>query len=229
MKEGCDPEKPEYESFAEVQTLNSMVPLWQRAKKDVSDEEYDSFYREKFFDYTKPLTRLHTSVEGAVSYKALLFVPGKAPYDYYTRDYKAGLQLYSSGVMIMDCCEDLLPEHFRFVRGVVDSQDLSLNISREMLQHNRQLTIIARQLEKKVKAELKKLMEEDADKYAEFFASFGRQLKYSCRRVRRTQGCRRRPAAVLEQQGEEADLPEGLHRSHGRGSGEDLLCHRRES
>ena len=178
MKPDCDPEKPEYESFTEIQTLNSMVPLWQRAKKDVSDEEYDSFYREKFFDYTKPLARLHTSVEGAVSYKALLFVPGKAPYDYYTRDYKGGLQLYSSGVMIMDCCEDLLPEHFRFVRGVVDSQDLSLNISREMLQHNRQLTIIARNLEKKIKAELKKLMNDDREKYLEFYNAFGRQLKY---------------------------------------------------
>ena len=180
MKPDCDPEKPEYESVSEIQTLNSMVPLWQRAKKDVSEEEYESFYREKFFDYTKPLRTIHVSIEGAVSYKALLFVPAKAPYDYYTKDYKGGLQLYSSGVMIMDCCEDLLPEHFRFVRGVVDSQDLSLNISREMLQHNRQLTIIARQIEKKIKAELKKMMEDDAENYEKFFAAFGRQLKYSC-------------------------------------------------
>ena len=170
----------EFEYYTAWETMNSMVPLWQRSKKDVTEEEYESFYREKFFDYQKPLKTLHISAEGNVSFKALLYVPAKAPYDFYSKDYKGGLQLYSAGVMIMDHCEELLPDHFRFVRGVVDSQDLSLNISREMLQHNRQLTIIARQLEKKVKAELKKLMEEDADKYAEFFASFGRQLKYSC-------------------------------------------------
>ena len=170
----------EFEYYTDWETMNSMVPLWQRNKKDVTEEEYESFYREKFFDYQKPLKTLHISAEGTVSFKALLYVPAKAPFDFYSKDYKGGLQLYSAGVMIMDHCEELLPDHFRFVRGVVDSQDLSLNISREMLQHNRQLTIIARQLEKKVKAELKKLMEEDADKYAEFFAAFGRQLKYSC-------------------------------------------------
>ena len=170
----------EFEYYTAWETMNSMVPLWQRNKKDVTEEEYEGFYREKFFDYQKPLKTLHISAEGSVSFKALLYVPAKAPYDFYSKDYKGGLQLYSAGVMIMDHCEELLPDHFRFVRGVVDSQDLSLNISREMLQHNRQLTIIARQLEKKVKAELKKLMEEDGDKYAEFFASFGRQLKYSC-------------------------------------------------
>ena len=170
----------EFEYYTAWETMNSMVPLWQRSKKDVTEEEYESFYREKFFDYQKPLKTIHISAEGAVSFKALLYVPAKAPFDFYSKDYKGGLQLYSAGVMIMDHCEELLPDHFRFVRGVVDSQDLSLNISREMLQHNRQLTIIARQLEKKIKAELKKLMEEDADKYAEFFASFGRQLKYSC-------------------------------------------------
>ena len=176
QKEGSE----EFEYYTDWETMNSMVPLWQRSKKDVTEEEYESFYREKFFDYQKPLKTLHISAEGTVSFKALLYIPAKAPYDFYSKDYKGGLQLYSAGVMIMDHCEELLPDHFRFVRGVVDSQDLSLNISREMLQHNRQLTIIARQLEKKVKAELKKLMEEDADKYAEFFASFGRQLKYSC-------------------------------------------------
>ena len=176
QKEGTE----EFEYYTAWETMNSMVPLWQRNKKDVTEEEYESFYREKFFDYQKPLKTLHISAEGTVSFKALLYVPAKAPYDFYSKDYKGGLQLYSAGVMIMDHCEELLPDHFRFVRGVVDSQDLSLNISREMLQHNRQLTIIARQLEKKVKAELKKLMDEDADKYAEFFASFGRQLKYSC-------------------------------------------------
>ena len=161
-----------------METLNSMVPIWQRAKKDVTEEEYDNFYREKFFDYTKPLKVIHSSVEGAVSFKALLYIPGKAPYDFYSKDFKRGLQLYSSGVMIMENCEDLLPEHFRFVRGVVDSQDLSLNISREMLQHNRQLTIIARNIEKKIKSELKNMLDNDRAKYEEFYAVFGRQLKY---------------------------------------------------
>ena len=178
--EGEDAEKkePKYEEYQEMETLNSMVPIWQRAKKDVTEEEYDNFYREKFFDYTKPLKVIHSSVEGAVSFKALLYIPGKAPYDFYSKDFKRGLQLYSSGVMIMENCEDLLPEHFRFVRGVVDSQDLSLNISREMLQHNRQLTIIARNIEKKIKSELKNMLDNDRAKYEEFYAVFGRQLKY---------------------------------------------------
>ena len=178
--EGEDAEKkePKYEEYREMETLNSMVPIWQRAKKDVTEEEYDNFYREKFFDYTKPLKVIHSSVEGAVSFKALLYIPGKAPYDFYSKDFKRGLQLYSSGVMIMENCEDLLPEHFRFVRGVVDSQDLSLNISREMLQHNRQLTIIARNIEKKIKSELKNMLDNDRAKYEEFYAVFGRQLKY---------------------------------------------------
>ena len=178
--EGEDAEKkePKYEEYQEMETLNSMVPIWQRAKKDVTEEEYDNFYREKFFDYTKPLKVIHSSVEGVVSFKALLYIPGKAPYDFYSKDFKRGLQLYSSGVMIMENCEDLLPEHFRFVRGVVDSQDLSLNISREMLQHNRQLTIIARNIEKKIKSELKNMLDNDRAKYEEFYAVFGRQLKY---------------------------------------------------
>ena len=170
--------KTSYESYTEMETLNSMVPIWQRAKKDVTEEEYETFYREKFFDYQKPLRTIHSSAEGSVSFKALMYIPAKAPYDFYTKDYKHGLQLYSSGVMIMENCEDLLPEHFRFVRGIVDSQDLSLNISREMLQHNRQLTIIARNIEKKIKSELKNMQENDREKYEEFYASFGRQLKY---------------------------------------------------
>ena len=168
----------EYESYTQQEVLNSMVPLWQRAKKDVTEEEYQSFYREKFMDYNKPLRTIHFSTEGTVSFKAMMFVPGKAPYDFYTKDYKRGLQLYSSGVMIMDACEDLIPEHFRFVRGVVDSPDLSLNISREMLQHNRQLTVIAKNLEKKIKNELKNMLETDRENYEKFFAEFGRQLKY---------------------------------------------------
>ena len=177
-EDGGEEKAPKYESYTEMETLNSMVPIWQRAKKDVTEEEYDSFYREKFFDYNKPLRTIHTSAEGSVSFKALLYIPSKAPYDFYTKDFKRGLQLYSSGVMIMDSCEDLLPEHFRFVRGVVDSQDLSLNISREMLQHNRQLTIIARNIEKKIKTELKSMLDNDREKYEEFYTAFGRQLKY---------------------------------------------------
>ena len=176
--EESEDKAPEYESYTEMETLNSMIPIWQRAKKDVSEEEYESFYRDKFFDYTKPLRVIHSSAEGSVSFKALLYIPGKAPYDFYTKDFKRGLQLYSAGVMIMENCEDLLPEHFRFVRGVVDSQDLSLNISREMLQHNRQLTIIARNIEKKIKSELKSMLDNDRENYEKFYAAFGRQLKY---------------------------------------------------
>ena len=170
--------EPEYEEYTEVETLNSMIPLWQRNKKDVTDEEYDTFYREKFYDYEKPTAHLHLSVEGAVTYKALLYIPGRAPYDFYSKDFKKGLQLYSSGVLIMENCEDLLPDHFRFVRGIVDSQDLSLNISREMLQHDRQLTFIAKNLEKKVKSLLVDLMKDDRETYEKFYAAFGRQLKY---------------------------------------------------
>ncbi len=177
-KEDSPEDKPEYESYMELETLNSMVPIWNRSKKDVTQEEYESFYREKFFDYNKPLRVIHSSAEGSVSFKALLYIPGKAPYDFYTRDFKGGLQLYSSGVMIMENCEDLLPEHFRFVRGVVDSQDLSLNISREMLQHNRQLTIIARNIEKKIRSELKAMLENEREQYEAFYSVFGRQLKY---------------------------------------------------
>ena len=160
------------------ETLNSMVPLWQRSKKDVTEEDYETFYREKFYDYNKPLRTIHSSTEGTVSFKSLLYVPGKAPFDYYTKEFKRGLQLYSSGVMIMESCEDLLPEHFGFVRGIVDSQDLSLNISREMLQHNRQLTAIAKNIEKKIKSELKNMLENDRENFEKFFAAFGRQLKY---------------------------------------------------
>ena len=168
----------EYEQYMEEETLNSMVPIWQRNKKDVTEEEYETFYREKFFDYNKPLSIMHINSEGSVSFKALLYIPGKAPFDFYTKDFKRGLQLYSAGVMIMENCEELLPEHFRFVRGIVDSQDLSLNISREMLQHNRQLSIIARGIEKKIKSELKNLLENSREKYEEFYGVFGRQLKY---------------------------------------------------
>ena len=170
--------EPAWESYTELSTLNSMVPVWLKAKKDVTDEEYDGFYKDKFFDYEKPLAHIPISVEGTVTYKALLYIPAKAPYDFYTKDFKKGLQLYSSGVLIMEHCEDLVPDHFRFVRGVVDTADLSLNISREMLQHNRQLSIISGNLEKKIKQELLNMQKEHREDYEKFFAAFGRQLKY---------------------------------------------------
>lgn len=177
-EETKDSEKPEYEDYTETETLNSMLPIWQRAKKDVKQEEYDNFYREKFMAMDKPLHTIVTSVEGVVTYKALLFIPSQAPYDYYTKEYKKGLQLYSSGVLIMDNCEELLPEHFRFVKGIVDSADLSLNISREMLQHDRHLITIAQNIEKKIKNELTSMLANDRENYEKFFNAFGRQLKY---------------------------------------------------
>ena len=179
LKEGTEAsDKPEYETVIEDRTLNSMIPIWQKAKKDVTDEEYNSFYKEKFYDFEDPLAVIHASVEGAVTYKALLYIPARAPFDFNTKDFKKGLQLYSSGVLIMENCADLLPDCFRFVRGVVDSQDLSLNISREMLQHDRQLKFMAGNLEKKIKAELTKMLETDREKYEKFFTVFGMQLKY---------------------------------------------------
>ncbi len=174
-----DDYKPEWETVVEEKTINSMVPLWQRPRSKVEQEEYDSFYREKFGDWQPPLATVTTSSEGAVTFKALLFIPSATPYDFYTREYEKGLQLYSSGVLIMDKCADLLPDCFRFVKGVVDSPDFSLNISRELLQHDRQLKIIAAALEKKIKNELVKLMKDDREKYEKFWAAFGRQLKYS--------------------------------------------------
>lgn len=174
-----DKKKPtEYETYTETETLNDMVPIWHKSKGEVSDEDYNHFYKEHFFDYEDPIKTIHVSTEGVVSYEALLFIPSKAPYDYYTKDFEKGLQLYSSGVLIMDKCADLLPEHFRFVRGVVDSQDLSLNISREMLQQDRQVQVIASSLEKKIKRELAKMLSEDREKYEEFYRHFGLQLKY---------------------------------------------------
>ena len=177
-EETKDSDKPEYESVTEAETLNSMVPIWQRPKKDVSEEEYEKFYRDKFMAFDKPAKIITTSVEGVVTYKALLYIPSKAPYDYYTKEYKKGLQLYSSGVLIMENCEELLPEHFRFVKGVVDSQDFSLNISREVLQHDHQLKTVANTLEKKIKNELSSLLKKDRETYESFYNEFGRQLKY---------------------------------------------------
>ena len=173
-----DDYKPEWETVKEWKTINSMVPLWQRPKAKVTGEEYNSFYKEKFMDWQDPLAVIHTSAEGAVTYKALLYIPQKAPYDFYTREYQKGLQLYSSGVLIMDKCADLLPDYFRFVKGVVDSPDFSLNISREILQHDRQLKVIANALEKKIKGELEKMQKDDPEKYEKFWAAFGSQIKY---------------------------------------------------
>ena len=174
-----DDYKPEWETVLEEKTINSMVPLWQRPRSKVEQEEYDRFYQEKFGDWQPPLATVSTSSEGTVTFKALLFIPSSTPYDFYTREYEKGLQLYSSGVLIMDKCPDLLPDCFRFVKGVADSPDFSLNISREMLQHDRQLKIIAAALEKKIKNELVKLMKDDREKYEKFWSAFGRQLKYS--------------------------------------------------
>lgn len=171
-------EKPEYEQYQEDETLNSMIPLWKKPASDVTDDEYANFYRDKFSDYEAPLKVIRQKTEGTSTYEALLFIPSHAPYNYYTRDYEKGLQLYSSGVLIMDKCQDLLPDHFSFIHGLVDSADLSLNISREMLQHDRQLRLIAKSIEKKIASELKKMLESDRDKYEQFFKEFGIQLKY---------------------------------------------------
>ncbi len=171
-------DKTEYRAYTEERTVNSMVPIWQRAKSEVTDEDCGKFYMERFHDYEMPLRVIRVSAEGLVSFKAMLFIPARAPYNYYSKDWEAGLALYSSGVMIMDKCADLLPECFAFVRGIVDSPDLSLNISRELLQHDRQLKVIATNIEKRIKTELKKLMDEDREKYEQFWGGFGRQLKY---------------------------------------------------
>ena len=179
-KEDSPEDKPEYESYREEETLNSMVPLWQRKKSDVTREEYDKFYQEKFNDYTAPQSVVTVSAEGQVSYKALLYIPSRPPYDYYSADYERGLQLYSAGVMIMDKCQDLIGDHFGFVKGVVDSPDLSLNISRELLQHDRQLRLIANNIEKKVKGELERMLKDDREGYEKSFRNFGRQLKVGC-------------------------------------------------
>ena len=173
-----DDYKPEWEEYTENETLNSMVPIWKKSKKELKDEDYNSFYTQKFYDYQPPLCHIHSSVEGAVTYTAMLFIPSHAPMDYYTKDYEKGLQLYSNGVLIMDKCADLLPDHFSFVHGMVDTADLSLNISREMLQHDRHLKAIAQSLEKKIKSELLKMQKDKREDYEKFWAAFGRQIKY---------------------------------------------------
>lgn len=175
---GVDGKEPEYEKEIVTETLNSMVPIWKKSKTELKDEDYNQFYKDKFYDYTDPLLHIHTRTEGTATYSALLYIPQNAPYDYYSKNYEKGLQLYSSGVMIMEKCSDLLPDYFSFVKGLVDSEDLSLNISREMLQHDRQLKIIAKSIEKSIKNELKKLLKNEREKYEKFFETFGSQIKY---------------------------------------------------
>lgn len=173
-----DGEDGEYESYIENETLNSMVPIWRKSSSQLTEDDYNNFYKEKFFDYENPLKVIHSSVEGTATYNMMLFIPSKAPYNYYTKEFEKGLQLYSNGVLIMDKCADLLPDYFSFVRGLVDSQDLSLNISREMLQHDRQLKIISNNLEKKIKSELISMQKNDRENYEKFFKNFGLQIKY---------------------------------------------------
>ena len=167
-----------YDTFIENETLNSMVPIWRKNKSELKAEDYNKFYSEKFHDYNEPAKYIHSKTEGMVTYDSLLFIPSKPPYDYYSKDFEKGLQLYSSGVLIMDKCKDLLPDHFSFVKGLVDSADLSLNISREMLQHDRQLQQIAKAIEKTIKNELKKMLNNDREKYEQFWSSFGVQIKF---------------------------------------------------
>lgn len=174
-KEGTE---NEYEQVKEIETINSMTPIWKKDKKKIKNEEYESFYIEKFHDYEKPLKVIHTAVEGQYKYNSLLYIPSHLPYDYYTKEYEKGLQLYANGVLIMEKCQDLLPDYFGFVKGLVDSEDLSLNISREMLQHDRQLRVIAKNIENKIKSELENLLKNDREKYERFFMNFGLQLKY---------------------------------------------------
>ena len=175
LKEGSE---EEYEDYIEEQTVNSMVPIWRKNKKELTQEDYDNFYAEKHYGFDKPIKHIHISVDGAVSYNAILFIPEKIPYDFYAKEYEKGLELYSNGVMIMNKCADLLPDYFGFVKGIVDSEDLSLNISREILQHDRQLKLIAKNIKTKIKNELENILKNERDKYDEFYKSFGRQLKY---------------------------------------------------
>ena len=175
LKEGTE---NEYETYTEEEIINSMIPIWKKNKKEVKEEEYDSFYNDKFFDYDKPLKTIHTSVEGQCSYNALLYIPSHLPYDFYTKEYEKGLQLYSNGVLIMEKCSDLLPDYFSFVKGLVDTEDISLNISREILQQNHSLKIIAKSIEKKIKKELETMLKEDREKYETFFKTFGMQIKF---------------------------------------------------
>ena len=175
LKEGSE---DEYEEVKEEKTINSMIPIWRKNKNELTDEDYEKFYSEKHFGFEKPLKYIHMSVDGVIRYDAILYIPGETPYDFYTKEYEKGLELYSSGVLIMNKCADLLPDYFGFVKGIVDSEDLSLNISREMLQHDRQLKLIAKKIREKIKDELLNLLKNDREKYEKFFENFGKQLKF---------------------------------------------------
>ncbi len=175
LKEGTE---NEYEEYTEDETLNSMVPIWKKNKSELTDEDYNNFYKDKFYDFENPLKTIHTSTDGIISYTALLYIPSRAPFNYYTKEYEKGLQLYANGVLIMDKCSDLLPDYFGFVRGLVDSSDLSLNISREMLQHDRQLKAIASNIKKKIKNELASMLKNDRETYEKFYKAFARPLKF---------------------------------------------------
>lgn len=175
LKEGTE---NEYEDYTEDETLNSMIPIWKKSKSELKDEDYNNFYKEKFYDFENPLKTIHTSADGIISYTALLYIPSRAPFDYYTKEFEKGLQLYSNGVLIMDKCADLLPDYFGFVKGLVDSSDLSLNISREVLQHDRQLKSIAANIKKKIKNELAAMLKNDRQTYEKFYSAFSRPLKF---------------------------------------------------
>ena len=177
-QDGDSDKEKKFETYKEVEVINSMIPIWKKNKTDITDEQYNSFYTEKFGDFENPLKVIHTKAEGGITYNALLYIPSRTPYDYYTKEYEKGLQLYSNGVLIMDKCAELLPDYFSFVKGLVDSQDLSLNISREVLQHDRQLKVIGRSIEKKIKSELENMLKLDREKYVSFFKNFGNQIKY---------------------------------------------------
>lgn len=177
-EDGDENKEPEYRDVTEIRTLNSMIPIWKKAKSEIKPEDYNNFYKEKFYDYEDPARVIHSKTEGQATYSALLFIPKHPPFDYYTKEYEKGLQLYSKGVLIMDKCADLLPDYFSFVKGLVDSEDLSLNISREMLQHDGQLKLIAKTIEKKIKSELEKMLKDEREAYEEFFKAFGIQLKF---------------------------------------------------
>ncbi len=177
-QDGDNDKEKKFETYKEVEVINSMIPIWKKNKADITEEQYNSFYTEKFGDFENPLKVIHTKAEGGITYNALLYIPSRAPYDYYTKEYEKGLQLYSNGVLIMDKCAELLPDYYSFVKGLVDSQDLSLNISREVLQHDRQLKVIGRSIEKKIKSELENMLKLDREKYVSFFKNFGNQIKY---------------------------------------------------
>ena len=177
-KKKKDTDKDEYETVKKIEVINSLVPIWKRNKSKIKDEEYDTFYSDKFNDYEKPLTHIHVSAEGLVTYNSILYIPSHAPYDYYTKEYEKGLQLYSNGVLIMEKCSDLLPDYFSFVKGIVDSEDISLNISRETMQSDKQIKVIARSLETKIKKELVDMLKNERDNYIKFYEAFGEQLKY---------------------------------------------------